>query len=559
MDSITITDPNAKTATTYWLPENNDDVMNLVTQAATKGQIICMRGAGHSFPLIGDLEEASDLSNPVKPSKPYLYVMLSKMYAIKMLDPATVWAQAGCHLGVDPFDPTCISTLENSLCYQLNNLGTDLAPAPYNTSPYVPLALPDLGGITHQTVGGFLSTSSSGGSTTYSFEDSLLSIDFITWDGQKACLKTFTRPHRAKHDPDDPFYGAGVATMGLFGIIVSATFSCSPQFYITGSETIGYADTCALIDLFGAKNGLPTLQAFLERTEYTRLMWWPQQNPLGTDLARMVVWQAKRAATLQEAQAYATAAYAKMIPPQPLPAGGLKPYQEVPYIFNSAVPATLGADLLFTAIGTWPNWLLNLLGDTPLYQQIKGGVEAAYATSIFPAIMNLFVAIDTPTNANGGAQQFADVWYNGLPMDNQMSDRLMPVWFTELWIHIDQTQEVMNTLKAFYDSQATTIDFSFSCEIYAAKSNEFWLSPAYKQDVIRIDIFWFANNLDDPSTFYQNFWNLLAPFNYRPHWGKYIPGVVNLTTTDSDNNKKTVAIPGPEYCKYLNFLNQDSQ
>lgn len=93
-------------------------------------------------------------------------------------------------------------------------------------------------------------------------------------------------------------------------------------------------------------------------------------------------------------------------------------------------------------------------------------------------------------------------------MDNQMSDKLMPVWFTELWIDIHQSEEIMNT-----------IDLSFSCEICAAKRNHFWLSPSYQQDVIRIDIFWFGHNQGDPATFYQSFWDLLAPYNYRPHWG----------------------------------------
>jgi len=544
--------------TTYWLPANNDDVMSLVEEAATKGEIICVRGSGHSFPMIGNLEKEQTSSS----GKPYKYIMLSNMNAVKMVDQNTVWVQAGCHLGYDPFDQTPAdspfkSTLENSLCYQLDSLGTPNAPAPYNSPPFVPSALPDLGGITHQTVGGFLSTASSGGSTTYSFEDSLLSIDIITWDGQKAYLKTFTRPDPAKPDPDDPFYGAGVATMGLLGIIVSATFSCSPQYYIKGSETIGFADKCTLIDIFDTKNGLPTLQSFFETTEYTRLFWWPQHNQLfpDKDLSRIVVWQAAR--TDQDgALAWAKAAYDKMDPPPKIPADGLKPYQEVPYLgLGTPIPATLGADLIFTAIGTWPNWLHDLLAADPVkYEFIKAAVETAYPSVIFPAIVDIFVMNNDDKNP---PQQFSDTWYDGLPMDNQMSDKLMPIWFTELWISIDQTQQVINTLKAFYDSQETTIDFSFNCEIYAAKSNDFWLSPSYKQDVIRIDILWFANNLSDPATFYQNFWDLLAPFNYRAHWAKYLPDVVNLTTTDKDNKKTTVAIPGPQYLtsKYPKWAN----
>src|SRR5204863_7613064 len=129
---------------------------------------------------------------------------------------------------------------------------------------------------------------------------------------------------------------------------------------------------------------------------------------------------------------------------------------------------------------------------------------------------------DTPTNANKGPQLFSDCWYTGLPMDNQMSDKLMPVWFTELWIDISQSQKVMTDLLNFYNA-STENTGAFSCEIYPAKSNAFWLSPSYLQDVIRIDVFWFANNTGDPTTFYQKFWDLLEPYQFRPHWGKYLP------------------------------------
>jgi len=106
--------------------------------------------------------------------------------------------------------------------------------------------------------------------------------------------------------------------------------------------------------------------------------------------------------------------------------------------------------------------------------------------------MDIFVTVDTLTNRNKGPQLFSDRWYTGLPMDNQMSDKLMPVWFTELWIDINQSEQVMDTLKAWYDTQPITIDLSFSTEIYAARQNDFWLSPSYQQDVIRIDVFWFG-------------------------------------------------------------------
>jgi hypothetical protein len=522
---------------TYWLPENNDDVITLVNDASKNNEIICVRGSGHSFPLVGTLETEKQSSS----GKKYKYIMLAKMFGVEMLDPNTVKVQAGCHLGIDPFDPTKISTTENSLCYYLDNLGTA------TNNPSLNRSLPDLGGITHQTVGGFLSTSSSGGSTQYSFEDALISVDIVTCQaGKGAAVTTFTRP--ANNDPNDPFYAVGIASMGLFGVIVSATFSCQPQFYIEGSETITYTDKCTLINLFGNTSSLPNMQAFLQQTEYTRLMWWPQENHANPDkdLSRMVVWQAKRT-DKNGALAYAKHAYDLKDPKQQPPADGLKPYEEVPYVFGSPDPANIAANLIYTAIGQWPGWLQKLLADKPTeYEIVKTLIESNYGSMIFPTIMDLFVPVDTPTNANKGPQLFADLWYTGLPMDNQMSDKLMPVWFTELWIDINQSEQVMDTLKKYYDSQPITIDLSFSCEIYAAKQNQFWLSPSYQLDVIRIDVFWFANNQGDPAKFYQSFWDLLAPFNFRPHWGKYIP--------DTVNNVPGVKYLSGNYPKWTNWM-----
>lgn len=48
------------------------------------------------------------------------------------------------------------------------------------------------------------------------------------------------------------------------------------------------------------------------------------------------------------------------------------------------------------------------------------------------------------------------------------------------------------------------------------------MSPAYNQNVVRIDVFWFARNAGSPAkTFYPQFWQLLKPFGFRAHWGKF--------------------------------------
>jgi len=101
-----------------------------------------------------------------------------------------------------------------------------------------------------------------------------------------------------------------------------------------------------------------------------------------------------------------------------------------------------------------------------------------------------------------GLAKFQDYWLKGLPMDNQMDDQLWPTWFTELWIPIEKTADVMTALQDFYTAKDHKGPFkkrvryertgSFSCEVYAAKSSRFWMSPSYQADVIRIDVFWFA-------------------------------------------------------------------
>ncbi|MEQ1744652.1 MAG: D-arabinono-1,4-lactone oxidase [Saprospiraceae bacterium] len=466
MDSIVVN------GATYWLPADERDVMDLVEEAHSNGEIVCLRGAAHSFPVISILEKGAASGHP------YRYAMLAKMNAVA-IDAAnkTVTVQGGCHLGFDPWDPTKISTLQNSLLYQLDQAG---------------FAVPDLGGIIHQTVAGFMSTCSAGGTTQYAFQDSLQSVSFIHYGPNGAQKTTFERP--ASGDPNDPFFAAGGATMGLFGVLVSATFNLIPKFNITGFQATTNTGNCA-IDLFGSgSTQRPSLEAYFQQTTYARLIWWPQSN-----VDKMVVWQAKP------------------IPSQP----DFKPnpYQEVPYIFNSPIPATLGADILFTAIGRWPNWLENALGDTPEYREIRDIVGAAFYPLILPKILDIFAPLDLPDK---GPTPFQDYWWSGLPMDNQMSDRLFPVWFTEMWIPLNQAQDVMNTLHGFYNSGPQNT-MAFCCEIYAAKKSAFWLSPAHDTDVIRIDVFWFGNNSGDPTTYYQKFWDLLAPFKFRPHWGKYLP------------------------------------
>jgi hypothetical protein len=108
-------------------------------------------------------------------------------------------------------------------------------------------------------------------------------------------------------------------------------------------------------------------------------------------------------------------------------------------------------------------------------------------------------------------------------MDTCIDERLIPVWLSELWFPIEKGTQVIAEFRDYFERRHDGPG-TFSYEIYPAKSTEFWLSPGYKRDSLRVDIFWFAGNPEDPiKDFYQAFWNQLDEYEFRSHWGKFMP------------------------------------
>jgi hypothetical protein len=480
---------------TYYLPGSVADIQQLITQARQNKTEIRVRGAYHSVPV----SISTDTTTPGATEN--INIMLSNLNKVVIdKNTNTVVVDAGCHLGYDPFDPTAISTLDNSLFKQLNDAG---------------FAVPDMGGIIHQTVGGFLSTGSSGGSTEYSFNEMLVSITFIPANTDNPAPVTVTI------NDSDPstFYAAGVS-MGLLGIIVSATLSLVPRYSIEGKETITTIANCA-VDLTGnGVTGKTSMRQFLLTTPYTRIFWYPQPT-----VSKATVWQAQQI---------------------PYTDQGLKPYQELPKILGSFIPAELAADLVYTGIGQWPNWLKELMGTnnsiqigpfTLTYDEICNFVNDNFYSSILPLLLSVFVPPDKYVDGAPVPQLFKDIWYSGLPMDNNVSDKLFPCEFTELWVPFDANSsedtvaialQAMNKVFAtmYPDNHSGPIPAgAFNTELYAAKPSKFWMSPSNgTQNVFRIDVLWFGNNAGSPAdSFYPLFWEALAPYNFRCHWGKYLP------------------------------------
>ena len=225
----------------------------LIESAYAAGQTVRVIGSGHSV--------AAAISDPTTS----VLINLKKLRAVHITPatpsaPAQVTVGGGCHLGRDPEDPD--STWQNSLLYQINAQG---------------YALPDLGGITHQTVAGFLSTGSAGGSLADGLHDNVIALRFVNGLGQ---IVEYTK---ASKNPE--FFAAGVS-MGLFGILTSATFTLTKNFFIQGTQTISPllppstnpSEGCPIDVLGPGTKGVPSLQAHFTQNQFTRVIWWPQEG-----------------------------------------------------------------------------------------------------------------------------------------------------------------------------------------------------------------------------------------------------------------------------------------
>jgi FAD/FMN-containing dehydrogenase len=449
----------------FYHPKNENDVRGLILQAQREGKRIRVRGAGHSTTAAIYTDGFRSDNGPGEG----IDVILDQMAAVSFDDAKMqLTVQGGCHLGLDPFDPTGVSTLQNSLFYQLEQHGW---------------AFPDTGGITHQTVAGFLSTGSSGGSLQHSVGDQIVSIRFIDGLGEA---------HEVTEAQDHDLFCAAGVSMGLLGIITAVTFQCVPRFDIIGQEsTKQVLDTP--LDLFGNGSlGKLSLAQFLRETEHVRLLWWPQHG-----VERMVVWQGR---TMQPGD------YNNETGPQ----GHLKskPYLEFPLILGTPNPAEALGGVFFDLIRYWND-------PGPLGELTRASLHLTLAP-----FLKLFVSDDGPQ----GPQRFWDAWLDALPMDNAASDKLLPTRFTEMWFPIEKTPEVMSRLRDHYARVGFPATGPYSCEIYATKQSRFWMSPAFDRDVVKIDHFWFMHSAGDPSeSYYPQFWNLLKDLDYRLHWGKYLP------------------------------------
>ena len=454
----------------YYHPSNEAEICELVKHAADNGLRVRVRGSSHSVPTA--IYTSPPMVDPHSyhswpPDDGHINIYLDRMIAVEFdQDTKQVTVQAGCHLGEDPMDPAGTSTLENSLFYQLDQQGW---------------AFPDTGGIIHQTVGGFLSTGSSGSTLHHSVGEQIVAFRLVDGLGNLHEL-------RRSDDLDSPFYAVGVS-MGLLGIITSVTFQCMERFDLVGTERVSHYDD-SQVDFFGdGSSTRPDLESFFRGAEHARLMWFPQKG-----IERIIVWQAKKDRDTSV---------------------GKKPYRryhQFPEVFGHEIPAQWLVSVVMRG--------LDVLNPPPPTSAL-GKRWRSIVKWLYPRVASLaLMPVGAPHE-----EEFREIWWQGLPMDNRVDYHLMPTRFTELWIPLSDATEVMQTLAAHYEAGGFEATSTYSCEIYPTASSDFWMSPAYQRDVVKVDPYWFGYNRGDPYlVYFPQYWDILKKFDYRLHWGKSLSG-----------------------------------
>lgn len=513
----------------YAHPMTRAALCDAIRAARRDSRRLRVRGASHS-------ERGSVLTHGAGDQ----HLMLDRLTEYRLAPDGTVTAGAGISLGGDPHalggarNPQ--HARENSLFEQLNRDGR---------------ALPITGGISHQTLAGFITNGAAGGSIRHSFLDAVRRLTLIDGSGVERTLR--------RGDPD---FAAALVSLGLFGVLVEVELATEPRFDIVGLRSTQPERGCDF-DLFGdPAPGHPTLVDFLTTKEYARALWWPQPG-----VERVELWEATRFDP-----SHARILGGARPPPQAvgLPRKGLQVLAGIilgklndllpegtadaharagscrehpPRRGARATLATLSnlisrvlsergelADALFSALRGGPSRVLwyPAEGPTPCPPASSFGA-LTLKERIVAHLINLFIALSPAadfTDDDGFRRRhaghlFFDSWQVGLPMDNPIHERVLPVSFTELWLPMAHAPAAMRALKAHFLAHRLAGTGTFAIELYAAKACDAWLSPAYDQDVFRVDPFWFDDGDDAARTaFFTGIWNTLAPFEMRFHWGK---------------------------------------
>lgn len=491
-------------------PTSEAELIALIHAARANGAQLRVRGSAHSVAAAVYTDSFDPETGPIHPGAPVVNVMLDQYRGITWSEVSGVHyvtVEAGRNLGSDPYGPGDTPDEGEGLVHALAARG---------------LALPALGGISHQTISGFMSTGSAGASVQHAFHSAITSIRVLDGLGVPRDVT-----------PADPEFAHVGLSLGLLGVLSTITLKLEPEYILRGWTSVQQAGDCQ-IDLFGDGDATrPSLQKFFETNAYSRLLYWPQKG-----VERVEIWTAERAVKppgwkpkpfRQFAnapflmQSFVRFLYTRVLPRIDLVPGDADAAAAEAWLRSTIDDAFADAGMSAPALsGPFLDNLVDNLADT--LSDVDEGVDSVKEV----LVRELIRMVVSLSDKSGGAYEqkaFTDTWYDGLPHDNQMDDQLMPILFTELWVPLDKAAAVMRALRDFWAAGGLAATGTFATEIYPAPPSPFTLSAAHGTPVLRIDpfVFW-REDAQPEQDFFPQYWELLKSFDARFHWGKSLSG-----------------------------------
>ena len=548
--------PLPKDSKHFFHPETEQEIVDLVKYAYDHNLQLRVRGSGHSFAhnIYTDVCTLDRVDVEASaPDNNYINVKLDGYRNILSIDKSLnhVTVQAGIHLGHDPMDP--LSTPENSLLYQLH----------YDYG----LTLNDLGGISYQTVSGFLTTGSSGGSIQQSIEDNIYSLRFV--DGTGNIFEV------SRSDSDRDQFQAALVSLGVLGVLSQVTFVCCKTFNIKGVQGSAPVNKCH-VDIYSDHPTDPErvgLTSFLTDKTYARIMWWPQTVKLPElDNEIVQVWEADK---LPPSEDFKRKPFRLFPDPETMmlysflmtlmgniddmdKVRQILSERELKFQFNKLMKADLHdkhgldkkqAERLTELIQMINQMMIKIITD------MGDKIPTVFRKEILPifsaAVVHFFASFDNNT-------PFQDYAFLGIPMDDNSNDIITPTMFTEIWIPLDfATQATKALRKHFQGIGRYSRTGNNYWELYAAKASSAWMGMSYtngndvwKKGAFRIDILWFINNDGNYLDLYRPVWILMhdEKIPFRLHWGKIFPSI-----NDTEYNWREIIVKS-QYPHFSQFL-----
>lgn len=337
------------------------------------------------------------------------------------------------------------------------------------------LALPVCSAIALQTISGAISTATHGSSYYHpSLSGYVRQMRLVRADGSLVELSA-----------GDPAFDAAVVSMGLLGIISTVTIACIPAFWLNAKK-----------QSLSATEFINQFDSLHHNNQYLDVKYVPITDRVQILTMNQVEEKPQRHSKLSLLSSPSKLSLSKPSLSKPSLSASfyLMPFHLATQLLRNQHTQTQQS---IRSIKTTILKRMLALFQQPSFGWLQRVMYKRHENNIYPAYRcdrsdTLFTNLEHP-------------YYDPIPLHNM-----------EIAVRYDQGPAVLQALRSHFRSTRCYPNIFIRIRVSAADSG--WLSPAYGQATCWFDFCEYPYSGD----FFKEIVELLAPFNFRSHWGKEI-------------------------------------